>query len=220
MHETWAGSALSVRLMTKRTTQNIMLVLAVMALLVLAGCSRGQKLPEYYDAQETEPLDIPENLVKPDTSSALVIQMQPMKPPAMAMETRPPRISSTTSGIDANSSLNWSAQGLYLLVEDSPESAQRRLGLVLERAGMERIRTDEKGVIRFDYYQTFQDEGGFFKSMAFWSKDKSEDYSGAYQTFVRPDGDHTRVFIKYADDTDCEADAAEHLLDVIRSRLG
>ena len=37
---------------------------------------------------------------------------------------------------------------------------------------------------------------------------------------VRPDGENSRVFIKYADGTDCEADAAEHLLEVIRKRLG
>ena len=41
---------------------------------------------------------------------------------------------------------------------------------------------DEKGVYRFDYYQTFEEEDGFFSKMAFWSRDKSEDYSGAYQT--------------------------------------
>ena len=85
---------------------------------------------------------------------------------------------------------------------------------------MERIRVDEEGVSRFDYYQTFEDMGGCWKSMAFWSRDNREDYSGAYQVFVRPDGENARVFIKYADGTDCEPDAAEHLLDVIRTRLG
>ena len=56
--------------------------------------------------------------------------------------------------------------------------------------------------------------------MAFWNRDEVEDYSGAYQTFVEPDGDQARVYIKYADGTDCEPDAAEHVLDVVRSRLG
>ena len=82
------------------------------------------------------------------------------------------------------------------------------------------MRIDDKGVYRFDYYQRFEDEGGFFSKLAFWSRDKSEDYSGAYQTFARADGGMTRVYIKYADGTDCEPDAAEHVLDVIRSRLG
>lgn len=203
-----------------RLTRNTILILLTLSLLAVAACSQGQKRPEYYAAQETAPLEIPEGLTAPDDSQALIIQVPRMPPPNLAMETRPPRISSTTSGIEENSSLNWSAQGLYLLVEDSPESAHRRLGLVIERAGMERIRLDDTGVYRFDYYQTFEDTGGFFNSLAFWRRDKSEDYSGAYQTFVQPDGENTRVYIKYADDTDCEADAAEHLLLVIRKRLG
>mgnify|MGYP001825801986 CR=1 FL=1 len=206
--------------MTKQLAQALLLLIALSTMLFMSACSKGQKKPEYYDAQETRSLDIPEGLSHPDTRGALVIQMPPMPPPSMIMETKPPRVSSTTSGIDSNSSLNWSAQGLYLLVEDTAESAHRRLGFVIERAGMERIRVDEQGVYRFDYYQTFEDEDGFFKKLAFWSRDKAEDYSGAYQTFVRPDGDMTRVYIKYADGTDCEPDAAEHLLVVIRQRLG
>ena len=206
--------------MIQRTARYTLFLLAALMLLALAACSKGQKRPEYYAASETAPLEIPEGLSKPDSSQALLIHTPYMPPPAMVMETKPPRISSTTSGIDQNSRLNWSARGLYLLVEDTPDSAHRRVGLVLKNASMERIRVDEEGVYRFDYYQTFEDMGGFWKSMAFWSRDNREDYSGAYQVFVRPDGENARVFIKYADGTDCEPDAAEHLLDVIRTRLG
>ena len=59
-----------------------------------------------------------------------------------------------------------------------------------------------------------------FSRMAFWSRNEAEDYSGAYQTFVEPDGDKSRVYIKYADGTDCEPDAAEHVLAVLRKRIG
>ena len=201
----------------KRTT---VFLLTGLLLIAATGCSRGQKKPEYYDARETASLEIPEGLSAPVRDRALIIEMAPLPPPAMVMETRPPRVSSTTSGIDANSQLSWSAQGLFLQVEDSADSAHRRLGLVIERAGMERIRLDDQGVYRFDYYQQFEDEEGFFSSLAFWRRHSSEDYSGAYQAFVRPDGENARVYIKYADGTDCEPDAAEHLLEVIRKRLG
>jgi uncharacterized lipoprotein len=204
--------------MTKKFARQFLLTLALLA--ALTACSSGQKVPEYYDAQETPSLDMPDGLSYPDTSSALIIQMRPMPPPAMVMETKPPRVSSTTAGINANSRLHWSAEGLYLLVEDTPESTQRRIGLVLERSGMKRIRLDDKGVYRFDYYQTFEDEDGFFSKMAFWSRDEVEDYSGAYQTYVEPDGEQTRVYIKYADGTECEADAAEHVLEAVRQRMG
>jgi uncharacterized lipoprotein len=188
--------------------------------LLLAACSSDARKREYYDAVETPSLEIPEGLAQPVTGSALVINAPPLPLSSLGIETRPPRISSTTSGLDSNSSFTWSAQGLYLIVDDTLDSVHRRLGLVIERAGMQRVRVDEKGVYRFDYYQSFEDEGGFFRKMAFWSRDKREDYSGAYQTYAEADGDRTRVYIKYADGTDCEPDAAEHVLDVIRSRLG
>jgi uncharacterized lipoprotein len=191
----------------------------VLALLV-AACSSDARKREYYDAVETPALEIPEGLAHPVTSSALLINAPPLPLSPLGIETRPPRISSTTSGLDSNSSFTWSAQGLYLTVDDTVESVNRRLGLVIERAGMQRVRVDENGVYRFDYYQSFQEEGGFFRKMAFWSRDKGEDYSGAYQAFAEADGDKTRVYIKYADGTDCEPDAAEHVLDFIRSRLG
>jgi len=195
--------------------------MTLLTLLLLAGCSSDARKREYYSAVETQPLEIPEGLARPSSSAALEINAPSLPLSPMAMETKPPRISSTTSGLDSNSSFVWSAQGLYLLVDDTPDSVQRRLGLVIERAGMQRVRVDDKGVYRFDYYQTFGgEEEGFLSKMAFWNRDDVEDYSGAYQAFTEPDGNQTRVYIKYADGTDCEPDAAEHILDVVRSRLG
>jgi uncharacterized lipoprotein len=191
------------------------------ALSLLVGCAGDSRTREYYGAVETKPLEIPEGLARPTSGSALVINVPRMPLSPMAMESKPPRISSTTSGLDSNSRFTWSAQGLYLLVDDSPESVQRRLRLVIERAGMQRVRVDETGVYRFDYYQTFGGEDeGFLSRLAFWNRDEVEDYSGAYQVFVEPDGEQARVFIKYADGTECEPDAAEHIIDVVRARLG
>ncbi len=202
-----------------------MMIFRYLALTILLGvlcsaCSSDARKREYYEAVETSPLQIPAGLSAPTSSSALTIAAPAAPLSPGGIESRPPRISSTTSGLNSNSRFTWSAQGLYLLVDDTPESAHRRLGIVIERAGMQRIRLDDKGVYRFDYYQQFEDEGGFFGKLAFWNQDRGEDYSGAYQTFVEPDGDKSRVYIKYADGTECEPDAAEHVLDVIRERLG
>ncbi|MEE8339672.1 MAG: hypothetical protein V3R56_05970 [Xanthomonadales bacterium] len=193
----------------------------LLVLLVVAGCSSDGRKPEYYESVESKPLIIPEDFDRPSSSNALVIRAPAVPLSSFALDSVPPRISSTTSGIDANSRLSWSAQGMYLLVEDMFESAERRLDIVISRSGMQNIRQDEQGVHRFDYYQKFDDiKGGFFSSLAFWRKDKREDYSGAYQVYIRPDGENTRVYIKYADGTDCEPDAAEHVLAVLRARLG
>lgn len=206
--------------MKKSFSRYVLILMLICAASILAGCSFGSKKPEYYDAVETPSLEIPEGLSRPEAGSALQIQAPYMGPPALLLQDKPPRITSTTSGLDSNSRLSWSAQGLYLLVEDTPESTHRRLGLVLERGGMQRIRIDEKGVYRFDYYQKFDGEDGFFNKMAFWNRNSSEDYSGAYQAFTQPDGENTRVYLKYADGTDCEPDAAEHLLVVLSARMG
>ena len=191
-----------------------------LAVLLVTACSSQTKTPEYYNQVETQALETPEGMSMPDQSSALIIRAPYMPPPSMILQDKPPRITSTTSGIDANSRLSWSAQGIYLLVEDTPESVQRRLAIVIERSGMQRVRIDVNGVYRFDYYQTFDKVGGFISKMAFWNKDNSEDYSGAYQIFAKSEGENTRVFIKYADGTDCEPDAAEHMLQVLSERMG
>jgi uncharacterized lipoprotein len=202
------------------TTRHSSILLLALAVLLVTACSSQTKKPEYYDQVETPALEIPEGMSKPDQSSALIIRLPYMPPPSMILQDKPPRITSTTSGIDANSRLSWSAQGIYLLVEDTPESVQRRLAIVIERSGMQRVRIDVNGVYRFDYYQTFDKVDGFISKMAFWNKDNSEDYSGAYQIFAKPEGENTRVFIKYADGTDCEPDAAEHMLQVLSERMG
>ncbi len=193
----------------------------ILVLLMAAGCSSDGRKPEYYRSVETKSLTLPEDLDTPSSSSALIIRSPAIPLSSFALDSMPPRISSTTSGINANSRLSWAAEGMYLLVEDTHESAERRLDIVMNRSGMQNIRQDDQGVYRFDYYQRFDDiDGGFFSSLAFWRKDKREDYSGAYQVYVRPDGESTRVYIKYADGTDCEPDAAEHVLAVLRARLG
>ena len=149
-------------------------------MLIVSACSSDGRKPEYYDVVESESLKVPDGLDMPVSSSALIIQY-PMRPmPSMVLDPMPPRISSTTSGIASNSSLSWSADGMFLMVDDSIESAERRANLILERSGMKKITRDDEGIYRFEYYQVFGDgDGGFFSSIAFWRKDKTEDYSGA-----------------------------------------
>jgi len=203
------------------TIRSALIVLLSAIVLSLSACSSDGRKPEYYDVVETPGLKIPEGLDNPVSPSALVIQYPSRPLPSMVLDPMPPRISSTTSGIADNSSLNWSAEGMFLLIEDSIDSAERRADLVIKRSGMKKVTQDEEGVYRFEYYQVFgEGKDGFFSSMAFWRKDKSEDYSGAYQIYLKEDGEKTRVYIKYADGTDCEPDAAEHVLAILGARLG
>ncbi len=193
----------------------------VLVLLTAAGCSSDGKKPQYYESAESKSLTIPEDLNVPSSSSALVIRSPARPLSSFAPDSMPPRISSTTSGIAANARISWSDQGMYLLVQDTYESAERRLNIVINRSGMRNITQDKEGVHRFDYYHKLDDlKKGFFKSLAFWRRDKRKDYSGTYQVYVRPDSENSRIYIKYADGTDCEPDAAEHVLAVLGARLG
>ncbi len=202
-------------------TLRIACYLLVLVLLMAAGCSSDGRKREYYEAAETESLAIPEDLDTPSSSTALTIGSPPMPLSSSALEAVPPRISSTTSGIDANARLSWSAQGMYLLIDDTLDSAERRLDIVIDRSGMKNIRQDADGIHRFDYYQQFDKiDKGFFSRLAFWRRDKRADYSGSYQVYAQPDGEKTRVYINYSDGTDCEPDVAEHVLAVLGARFG
>ena len=195
--------------------------LLVLVLLVLTACSSDGKKPQYYESAEAKPLIIPQDLDTPTSSSALIIRASRMPLSSTALHSVPPRISSTSTGGGANSSVSWSAEGTYLLVEDELESAERRLNIVLSRSGMQNVRLDEQGVHHFYYHHQLEAlKRGFFKSLAFWRKDKRQDYSGSYQVYTRQDGENSRVYIKYADGSDYEPDVAEHILGVLRARLG
>ncbi len=177
--------------------------------------------PAYYGAEETSSLDVPDQLDRPETQQALVISLRPMALSEFGdLESRPPRIASTSTGENSNSRFGWSAKGIYLLVEDQTESVHRRLGYVIERTGMVMREKAADGSYRFEYYQVFKDsDDGFFSRFAFW-KDDVQDYSGAYMAMVEADGDFTRIYLRYADNTPVEPDATEHLLEILQSRFG
>jgi uncharacterized lipoprotein len=190
----------------------------------VASCGmfrKEEKQPEYYDAIETPPLKIPEGLNRPASSSALVITT-PLAPlPQKEMKTVPPRVSSQSSGEnDGGSIIKWSEGGAYLLVQDSSDSVHRRLGFVIERAGVTVSELEDKSGYRFEYWHNSKDpDEGFFSKMAFW-RDDAPNYSGIYRAVSEADGANTRVFIKNADGSDADPDAAEHLLAKLGERLG
>lgn len=189
--------------------------------LILSSCGMfGEEKPEYYGVPESQPLELPEELDKPTSQSALTIEYPPVPLPEGEIEAVPPRILANQSGEDGNSKLRWSSDGVYILVEDSSDSVHRRLGYVIERSGMEMRERGSDGNYRFEYHQPRRDnDQGFFSKVAFWRED-APDYSGAYQTLSEPDGDNTRVYLRYADGGDVPMDAAEHVLAILKERLG
>jgi uncharacterized lipoprotein len=177
-----------------------LMALALTLLAVLSGCSVfGNNEPEYLDSEEIAVLKIPEGLDDPRGDSQVLISVPQMRLPAGdELEPKPPRVVSTAGRQDANAHMAWSAEGVYLLVKDTPDSVARRLRFAIDHAGMTMLRRDdEAGAHKFHYSQIQTNvQQGFFSRMAFWRSDPF-DYSGTFMTSIRPDGEDTRVYLLF-----------------------
>ena len=191
--------------------------------MMLASChmfGHKEKQPLYYSATETPPLEIPQGLDRPVSSNALVIVV-PLEPlPAKEMQIVPPRVSSQTEIAKDGSSMRWSSEGVYLFVQDTQASVYRRLALAIKRSGMSLSEASVEGGYQFEYFHDTKDpDRGFFSRLAFW-RDDGPNYSGSYHAITQADGENTRVFIRNADGSEADQDAAEHLLIILGQRLG
>ena len=199
----------------------LLLALVCSSSLVACGWFRNEdKQPEYYGAVETPDLAVPAGLDQPVSTGALVINIPQAPLPKSEMVTVPPRVASDVGNKNENTILKWSSEGAYLWVKDSPESVQRRLGFVIDRATTMVRKAPAGDALAFDYRHEHEgEEKGFFGRMAFW-RDDGPDYSGSYQVVIEADAEDTRVFVKDADGSESDPQAVEHLLNVFAERLG
>lgn len=219
---------MKLRVITGRATLRIAAVMPLAVYCItLTSCSifhRDKELPQYYYAVEAPALNVPEGLSMPSASSALVITSPPAPLPQKEIRTYPPRVDSTSNSASAGSGVRWSAGVVYLLVKDTQSSVFRRLGFAVTRSGMSVLNTlgDNGYSFEYEYIPGKSDEGFFSRfwgKMAFW-RDRPPNYSGSYQAVTQAEGESTRIYIKNADGSDADPDAAEHLLDVLEQRLG
>jgi hypothetical protein len=133
----------------------------------------------------------------------------------------PPRVVSTAGKQDTNAHMAWSADGVYLLVKDSPDSVAKRLRFAIDHSGMTMLEGDDfLGGHKFHYSQAKTNEKeGFFTRMAFWRSDPF-DYSGTFMTNIRPDGNNTRVYLLFGNGETCDTAGSEHILGIFMERLG
>jgi len=188
----------------------------------LSGCSMfGNNEPEYLESVEAEPLQIPEGLDNPRSETQVVISVPLLRMPAGdELEPMPPRVVSTAGRSDTNAHMAWSAEGVYLLVKDTPESVARRLRFAIEHSGMTMLKQDDAlGAHKFHYQQPDMADEGFFSSMAFW-RDRPFDYSGTFMTNLKSEGNDTRVFLLFGNGETVDTAGAEHILGIFMERLG
>ncbi len=188
---------------------------------ILSGCSSLRNSePEYLKSVEGPPLEIPQGMNGPDTSRAVVITVPQMRMPGGdELEPMPPRVVSTAGKQDTNSFMAWSAEGVYLMVKDTPESVARRLKFAIENSGMNVLERHDGGAYKFHYTQIHLSESGFFSRMAFW-RDGPIDYSGSFMTKLQPDGENTRVYLHFANGKEVDTAGAEHILGIFMERFG
>jgi len=197
--------------------------LALTLFAILSGCSLfGSNEPEYLDSQEIAVLKIPEGLDDPRGGRQVVISVPQMRLPAGdELEPKPPRVVSTAGKQDTNAHMAWSAEGVYLLVKDTPDSVARRLRFAIDRSGMTMLRRDDaSGSHKFHYSQVRTNaQEGFFSRMAFWRSDPF-DYSGTFMTNLQADGEDTRVYLLFGNGKFVDTTGAEHILGIFMERLG
>lgn len=197
------------------------MAVALILITVLAGCSLfGKNEPEYLASVENYPLRVPPGLDDPTGSSPVIISVSQMRLPAGdELEPMPPRVVSTSGRRDKITHMAWSAEGVYLMVKDTPESVVRKLSSVIEDSGMTMLESDESGALKFHYKQTNSSDEGFFSSMAFW-RSKPFDYSGTFMTKLQPDGEDTRVYLLFGNGETCDVAGSEHILGIFMESLG
>ena len=212
------------------------LAILVAAGSLLGGCSwfhrhSEKQANEYKTGVQERPLEVPPDLDKPNTASALTI------PAAGAAGTAPAPTAGTTAPAGAAAPLatadasappvavsgapgaTLSGDGLH--VADTVDSVYSRVGLALERSGAATVLARDDAGRSFDVQTTGQttSKPGWFKRTITLGMAKSKTTSQVrLKVRVSADGAGSKVGIEGATD-EASQDAARALLATLRQRL-
>jgi uncharacterized lipoprotein len=190
---------------------------------LVSGCFNRDPEPIYVDSEEVDPIEVPEGMTEPPTSTAYRIPGTFL--PELAAtgdEALPPQVLPSSEAEASRSHIRFGPTGLYLEVEDEPDSVWRRLSFTLNRQGMTVRRIDEpdrRYLFEFTHEPIRVERSGLAR-LAFWRSTEVRDYSGQYLAEVRPEGDQSRVVLFDRNGQIVEMDRAEYVLAVLRDRLG
>lgn len=202
------------------TTRTLMLLLAAM---LTSGCFNRDRQPIYVGSEEVKEIEAPEGLSAPRTRASFQIPGYSLPQlAAVGDEARPPRVLPSAEAEASRSHIRFGPTGLYLEVQDDPESVWRRLSFSLNRGGMSVRQVDEANRryhFNFDHEPIRIARTGMSR-LAFWRGAEVEDFGGNYRLEVMPDGDQTRVALLDSDGDVVGMNRAEFVLAVLRERLG
>lgn len=190
-------------------------------LATLAGCSLfGKDEPEYLASIEVEPLKIPQGLDTPRGEAPIVISAPTMGlPQGDQLNQMPPLVTHTSERRDGKLYMSWSAEGVFLMVKDTPESVAARLAIAIGQEGMTMLEESPLGAHKFHYSQPQAEDKGFFSNLAFW-RDGPVNYSGTFMTRLKADGEDTRVYLLFGNGETVDTAGSEHVLAELMRRLG
>lgn len=200
-------------------TQSIRIVALALLALSIAACGIFEREKIYVASREAEPLEVPDDLDPPRRDIALVMNDDSVPEFAAPISEQPPRFIASLSE-NSDSVLRIDAEGAYILLEDTPESVYRRLGLTIERAGMGiRERNPEQRFYEFNYRSSGRPKKSFFGRLLFW-RDAEDPVSGIYRAQIRPEGEESRIYLLQPNGEAASDLAAEQILSVFLDRLG
>lgn len=207
------------------TPTRITFIVPLAVAVLLGGCFNRDQQPIYVASEEVKPIEAPPGLDKPLTST--VYDVPGYSLPELAAQGEqdwPPEVQSSAEAEKSRSHIRFGRNGLYLAVEDEPDSVWRRLGFSLDRGNMQLRRASEgerRYVFRFSHEPIEPEKTGFSR-LFFWQQPEAVDYSGEYVARIEPadDGEETRVELFDKDGSIVEMERAEFVLARLRERLG
>ncbi len=198
-----------------------LLLAAVFAM--LAGCAGRDRQPIYTDSEELDPIEAPSGLSQPQARSTFEVPGYFLPELAAQGTDRPPRVQPSAEAEQSRSHIRFGATGLFLEVQDEPDSVWRRLGFTLNRNGM-RVEEQDDSQQRYHFrfsHDPIEIERTGLSRLAFWRSREVNDYSGTYRIKVREGGDETaEVILLDAEGEILEMERAEFVLARLRDRLG
>jgi uncharacterized lipoprotein len=199
-------------------------LLIVVAVLMTAGCFNRDRQPVYTASEEVEEIRVPPELSTPRVRTTYQVPGYYLPElAAVGDEARPPRVLTSAEAERSSSHIRFGPTGLYLRVEDEPDSVWRRLSFALNRGGMSVRAVDEPARryrVRYDHDPIHIDRTGLAR-FAFWRRNETLNYSGEYLFEVHTDGSsHTRVSLLDSNGNVIDMERAEFVLSVLRDRLG
>ena len=197
------------------------LVATLMAMLF--GCAGRDRQPIYAESEEIDPIEAPPGMSAPQARTTYEVPGYFLPELAGQGTDRPPRVQPSAEAERSRSHIRFGSSGLFLEVQDDPDSVWRRLGFTLNRNGM-KVQEIDDSELRYHFRVSHDpielDRRGLSR-LAFWRGREVQDYSGVYRIKVREgNDDRAEVILLDADGEILEMDRAEFVLARLRDRLG